>query len=128
MKDAGFRKKEVGQLLDPRPCGAVLLAAAPKHTPPEAGYVETEGPQCTKIGRHCVVGKEAGDDLTQPNPLLRDGLVHSLPQLCNLGPLLEGHGGVLAGRSASGIDQIPRGSRQSAGHARDSREQETTRA
>jgi hypothetical protein len=82
MEDAGFREKGVRQLLDPLPCGAVLLAAAPKHTPPQAGYVEAEARQCAKIRRHCVVCKEAGDDLPQPVPLLRDGLMHSLPQLC----------------------------------------------
>jgi hypothetical protein len=35
--------------------------------------------------------------------------------------------GVFAGRSVSGMDEKPRGSRRSAGHARDSREQENTR-
>jgi hypothetical protein len=37
--------------------------------------------ECHKVRWHCVIGKEAGDDLPQPLPLLGDGLMHSSSQL-----------------------------------------------
>jgi hypothetical protein len=51
-----------------------------------------------------------------------DGSFHKLRS-----PFWEGHGGVLAGRSAYRMDERPRGSRQSVDLARDSREQQTSR-
>jgi hypothetical protein len=80
VKDAGFWEEVVGQLLDPFPGEAILLAAPPKRAPPEAGNMEPEGRKCREVCRHCVVSKEAGDDLPQPRSLHWDGLMHSLPQ------------------------------------------------
>ncbi|MGB8744414.1 MAG: hypothetical protein WCD54_00345, partial [Pseudolabrys sp.] len=80
MKNAGFWEKVVGHLADPSPRHAIRLAAPPKRAPPEAGNMESEGRKCREVCRHCVVAKEAGDDLPQPRPLHWDGLMHSLPQ------------------------------------------------
>jgi hypothetical protein len=33
-----------------------------------------------RIGRHCMIGKVAPKNLTQPFPLLGDGLMHAPPQ------------------------------------------------
>src|SRR5664280_2121445 len=41
--------------------------------------VEPKGRKCREVCRHCVVAKEAGDDLPQPRSLHWDGLMHSLP-------------------------------------------------
>jgi hypothetical protein len=69
-----------------------------------------------------VVGYAKGTGTGEPQQRLR--VEEAVRQIW--GPFWKGAGGVLAGRSPSG--RVPRGSRQSAGHARDSREQETTRA
>ena len=68
VKDARFREKVGRQLLDPFPREAILLTASPKRAPPDTGGVESEGPECQKVRWHCVIGKEAGDDLPQPLP------------------------------------------------------------
>ena len=39
--------------------------------------VESERLECQKVRWHCVIGKEAGDDLPQPPPLFGDRLMHS---------------------------------------------------
>src|ERR1700682_4119137 len=52
MKDAGFWEKVVGQLANPSPRHAILLAAPPKHTPPQVDDVVAERPQCATVGRH----------------------------------------------------------------------------
>jgi hypothetical protein len=77
MKDAGLRKKVVGQLFDTAPGHSIPLAPSPERAPPEVGDTVTEGVQCTTIGRHCMVRKKAIDDLPQPSPLLGNGLMHS---------------------------------------------------
>jgi hypothetical protein len=80
MKDAGFGKEVVSQLLDPCPRRAVLLTAPPKRAPPESSDMDTEGRKCREVGRHCMVTIEAGDDLPQPHPLPGDGQMHSPTQ------------------------------------------------
>src|SRR5271170_2949571 len=81
MKDLGWRKKVVGELLDPVPCEAVLLAASPQRAHPKAFDVIPEGTECRHVRRHGVVGIKAPDDLRQPSSLFGDRLVHSLSQL-----------------------------------------------
>jgi hypothetical protein len=80
MKDAGFGKEVVSQLLDPCPRRAVLLTAPSKRAPPESGDMDPEGRKCREVGRHCMVTIEAGDDLPQPHPLPGDGQMHSPTQ------------------------------------------------
>jgi hypothetical protein len=77
MKDAGLRKKVVGQLFGPAPGHLIPLAPSPERAPPEIGDTVTKRMQCTTIGRHCMVRKEAGYDLPQPFPLLGNGMMHS---------------------------------------------------
>jgi hypothetical protein len=68
VENAGLGKKFGGQLLDPIPREAVLLAAPPKHASPEADRLEPESLQYRKIRWHCVVGEKAGYDLPQHYP------------------------------------------------------------
>jgi hypothetical protein len=81
MEDARGREKVGGQLLDALPRDAILLTAPPQRASPGSDRVKPEGPECPKVRWHRVVGKEAGDDLPQPFPLLGDRLVHAPPQL-----------------------------------------------
>jgi hypothetical protein len=37
--------------------------------------------ECARVRWHCVIGKEASDDLPQPPPLLENGLMPASPQL-----------------------------------------------
>jgi hypothetical protein len=78
MKDAWFGEPIIGQLLNPGPREAILLAASPERPPPETRDVGPEGRECAKVRRHCVVVEEAGDDLPEPMPLLGYRLVHSV--------------------------------------------------
>ena len=77
MKDTGLRKKVVSQLFDPTPGHPILLAPTSERAAPKIGDAMPECMQCTTIGRHRVVRKEAGCDLPQPFPLLGDWLMHS---------------------------------------------------
>lgn len=51
--------------------------------------MESEGHERATIGRHCMVHKEAGDNLPQPFPLFGDCLMHApaqlVPDLAELG-------------------------------------------
>jgi hypothetical protein len=68
-----------------------------------------------------LIGHASGGGTGEPLRVLREEeTIHLFRS-----PFGEGHGGVLAGRLGSGMDERPRG-RQSAGHARKSREQEAT--
>ena len=42
---------------------AILLTASPKHASPDTDGVGSECLECQKVRWHCVIGKEAGDDL-----------------------------------------------------------------
>jgi hypothetical protein len=44
-------------------------------------YYPVECFQRSSVGRHCVVGEEASDDLLDPSPLLGDWLMHPPSQL-----------------------------------------------
>ena len=77
MKYAGLRKKVIGQLFGPAPGHLIPLAPSLERAPPEIGDTVTERVQCTTIGRHCMVRKEAGHDLPQPLPLFGDWLMPS---------------------------------------------------
>src|SRR6202035_2538309 len=68
-------------LAHPLPGQRVLLAAAPQRPPPKPDDMVTERAKRPRVGRHGVIGVVTGDDLLQPSPLLRDGLLHALAQL-----------------------------------------------
>src|SRR5690242_7100892 len=87
MKDPGRGEIIVGYLQDPFSRRPVLLTAAPKRAPPQVDDMVAERCECLTVGRHCVVGEVAGDDLLQPFPLLGDRLLH--PPLELLLDLLE---------------------------------------
>ena len=72
MEDAGPGEKVVCQLRDPFPGHAVLLTTSPERASPEINDPETERAECPDVGWHCVVCKEAGDNLPQPLPLFGD--------------------------------------------------------
>src|SRR5258707_10891432 len=78
MKDRGLRKKVVSQLFDPAPGHPILLAPTSEPAAPKIADAMPECVQCTTVGRHRVVCKEAGYDFPQPFPLLGDWLMHSL--------------------------------------------------
>ena len=80
VKDAWFGKIVLRELLDPLKRGEVFLTAPPERTSPELLNAFAENPQRLKVRRHREVGEEAVQDLTEPLPRLRDGLVPSFPQ------------------------------------------------
>src|SRR5512134_3720263 len=69
----------------------ILLAASSKRAPPQVRDVVAERSQGPAIGRHGMVGEEAGNDLPQPLPLLGDRLVPSPPHLLLDLPELGSH-------------------------------------
>src|SRR3954447_26998059 len=75
MENLGHGEILVGYLQDPFPRRPILLAAAPKRTPPQADDMVAERREGPAVGGHLVVGEVAGDDLLQPFPLLGDRLV-----------------------------------------------------
>jgi hypothetical protein len=76
MKNARLGNKVICQLFDPIPRDPSFLAASLERTPPKVGdMMPTEPDECSTVGRHCVIFKEAGHDLPQPSPLFRDRLV-----------------------------------------------------
>src|SRR3954463_5380522 len=74
VKDARFGEPVVGDLGDPLPRRAVLLAASPQRASPEVDDVVVECLQGT--AGHGMVVVVAGDDLPQPPSLVGNGLVH----------------------------------------------------
>src|SRR5215831_4250631 len=81
MKDAGPGEKVIRQLRDPSPGRAVLLTTPPERAAPEVDDPKTERAECPNVGWHCVVCKEAGNNLPQPMPLFGDRVVPSLSHL-----------------------------------------------
>jgi hypothetical protein len=75
VEDARSREPVVGELRHPHPRRPILLAASPRRAPPEVRDLVAECPHGPTIGRHRMVGEEAGHDLPQPLPLLGDRLV-----------------------------------------------------
>src|SRR5260370_40373745 len=59
----------------------ILLATPPQRAQPNTLNVVVECFQRSSVGRHCVVGEEASDDLLDPSPLLGDWLMHPPSQL-----------------------------------------------
>src|SRR4051794_21224309 len=80
VKDVRLGEPILGQLRDPQPCRAVLLAPAPKRASPEIGHVVAEGLERATVRRHPMVSEVAGDDLLQPASLDGDRLMHAPPQ------------------------------------------------
>jgi len=80
MDDAGFGEPAILQHGHPLPAHPVLLAAPPKHVPPQARDVKAEGRQGGEVGRDGVIGIEAPHHLFQPAPLCIDRLVHAAAQ------------------------------------------------
>jgi hypothetical protein len=89
VKDAGLREELVGQRHYPFPC-PVPLAAPPQPAIPEAFGIGVEHQQGAKVGRHCMVGEEADDDVAEPISLFADRPTHPPAQffldLLELGP------------------------------------------
>jgi len=77
MKDA--RERQVGrrQPRDSIPRRPVLLAAAPKRSPPEFRDVEAKRVQALGIGRYRMVREVPAHHLGQPPPLLWDRFMHT---------------------------------------------------
>lgn len=62
--------------------GVQLLRPTLWHAlPPEGFDTAPEDLEGTAVCRNRVAGEKAGDDLPQPSPLFRDGLVPTAPQL-----------------------------------------------
>jgi len=81
VEEARFGEPVVGELPDPLPAQAVLLAATPERAPPEIRDVVSERCDGSHVGRDRVVIAEAGDYLLAPCALLADRPVHPPPQL-----------------------------------------------
>src|SRR5437879_9260343 len=81
MKDSRLGNPVGGQPVHPLPREAILLAAPPQRSQPNALHVIVECFQRSSVSRHCVVGEEACDRLPDPSPLLGDWLMHPPPQL-----------------------------------------------
>src|SRR6202022_3147326 len=62
---------------------AALMQAAtpPQRAQPNTLHIVVECFKCSSVGRHCVVGEEASDDLLDSSPLLGDWLMHPPSQL-----------------------------------------------
>src|SRR5262249_57689482 len=73
----GLGKKGVSRVFASGGGHPILLAPTSERATPKIGDVMPECVQCTTVGRHRVVCKEAGYDLPQPFPLLGDWLMHS---------------------------------------------------
>src|ERR1700733_900144 len=81
VENTRAREPVVRQLANPLPVHRILLAPSPKRTMPQGGDIVAEGLQRVAVRRHRVVVEKA----SKPAPLLRDRLVHALPQfLCDL--------------------------------------------
>src|SRR5258706_2184243 len=80
MKYFWLREIVGGDLLDPLPRRAILLAATPQGAQ-QALDVVVEGAECRKVGWHGMVREESPHDLRQPSPLFGYRLVHSPSQL-----------------------------------------------
>ena len=81
MKDSRFGNPVGGQPVHPLPREAIFLATPPQRVQPNTLHVVVECFQRSSVGRHCVVGEEASDDLLDPSPLLGDWLMHPPSQL-----------------------------------------------
>src|SRR5271165_647625 len=81
VEEARFGEPMIGELPDPLPGHAVLLAAPPERAPPEVHDVVSERCDGSHVGRDGVVVEEAGDHLLEPCALLADRPVHPPPQL-----------------------------------------------
>src|SRR5262245_53746507 len=91
MKDDRFREPGLRPLRHPYPRDAILVAATPQRALPEVDDMVPEHGQCTGVGRHCVIAEVATNDVPQPFPLIREWLVHALPQLLFDHPQLRPH-------------------------------------
>jgi hypothetical protein len=76
VKDVRFGKPVIRHLRYPLPGASVLLAATPQRPTPQKGDMVAECHERTDIGRHRVVGEEAGDDLVQPSSLFGNRPMH----------------------------------------------------
>jgi hypothetical protein len=76
VENTRAREPVVRQLANPLPVHRILLAPSPKRTMPQGGDIVAEGLQRVAVRRHRVVVEKA----SKPAPLLRDRLVHALPQ------------------------------------------------
>jgi hypothetical protein len=81
MKGSRFGNPVGGPPVHPLPREAILLATPPQRAQPNTLHVIVECFQRSSVGRHCVVGEEASDDLLDPSPLLGDWLMHPPSQL-----------------------------------------------
>src|SRR2546421_4937408 len=84
MKDSRLGNPVGGQPVHSRPREAILLAAPPQRSQPDALHIVVECSQRDAIRWHRVVCEEASDHLLDPSPLLGDWLVHPPSQ-----PLLD---------------------------------------
>ena len=78
MKDSGLWEPGVGDLRDPFPSHAVLLATSLKRTAPECGDVIAKRVEGPGVRGHCVIRIEAAHHLLEPSALFGDGFVHAL--------------------------------------------------
>ena len=73
MKDSRLGNPVGGQPVHSRPREAILLAAPPQRSQPDALHIVVECSQRDAIRWHRVVCEEASDHLLDPSPLLGDG-------------------------------------------------------
>ena len=66
MEDSRLWKEIISKLRDPFPGRLILQTVTPERTQPEAFYLGPEFQQGAEVCWHCVVRKEAGDNLLQP--------------------------------------------------------------
>jgi hypothetical protein len=74
MKDSRFGNPVGGQPMHPLPREAILLATPPQRAQPNTLLVIVECFQRSSVGRHCVVGEEASDDLLDPSIAACNGM------------------------------------------------------
>ena len=77
MKDAGPGEKVICQLRDPSQVVRSFWLRRRSERRQRSVIRNAERAECPTICRHCVVCKEAGDDLPQPFPLFGDWLMPS---------------------------------------------------
>jgi hypothetical protein len=81
MEDSRLWKEIISKLRDPFPGRLILLTATSERTQPEAFYLGPEFQPGAEVCWHCVVRKEAADNLLQPITLLGNRPMHLPSQL-----------------------------------------------
>jgi hypothetical protein len=81
VHSSDWRKEAGGELDEPRPAEACLLAAPLERCEPEPLHLVEEPPQARVVTRDCEVVQMPFQHLFHPSPVFRNGVVHCPAQL-----------------------------------------------